>query len=155
MWAIWNSFLGILLRYTGWKSNYQNSHSGLWRFSIFCCLKLLDLVCKELNYHKPCETDTNTWFCVSFDITWCLLCPPVQTIFIIAVCNNQLLDWIENELIWILSFVPGFSSVLPGVIAKLNAVKAKYLKAPSHAMTANPKVTLGKIYQFVCLSLSA
>lgn len=79
----------------------------------------------------------------------------MQTIFIIAVCNNQLLDWIENELIWILSFVPGFSSVLPGVIAKLNAVKAKYLKAPSHAMTANPKVTLGKIYQFVCLSLSA
>ncbi|CAK9329084.1 unnamed protein product [Citrullus colocynthis] len=63
----------------------------------------------------------------------------IQTIFIITVCNNQLLDWIENELIWILSFVPGFSSALPGVIAKLNAVKAKYLKAPSHVMTANPK----------------
>ncbi|KGN48010.1 vacuole membrane protein KMS1 [Cucumis sativus] len=64
----------------------------------------------------------------------------IQTIFIIAVCNNQLLDWIENELIWILSFVPGFSSVLPGLIAKLNAIKAKYLKAPSQAMTTNPKV---------------
>lgn len=70
----------------------------------------------------------------------CLSCP-VQTIFIIAVCNNQLLDWIENELIWILSFVPGFSSVLPELISKLNAIKAKYLKAPSHAAT-NVKVTL-------------
>ncbi|XP_023006134.1 vacuole membrane protein KMS1-like [Cucurbita maxima] len=59
----------------------------------------------------------------------------IQTIFIIAVCNNQLLDWIENELIWILSFVPGFSSVLPELISKLNAIKAKYLKAPSHAAT--------------------
>lgn len=68
-------------------------------------------------------------------ITWCLLCP-VQTIFIIAVCNNQLLDWIENELIWILSFVPGLSSILPELIAKLNAVKAKYLKAPSHVATS-------------------
>ncbi|KAL0550919.1 hypothetical protein IC582_009986 [Cucumis melo] len=64
----------------------------------------------------------------------------IQTIFIIAVCNNQLLDWIENELIWILSFVPGFSSALPGLVAKLNAIKAKYLKAPSHAITTNPKV---------------
>ncbi|XP_038874615.1 vacuole membrane protein KMS1 [Benincasa hispida] len=63
----------------------------------------------------------------------------IQTVFIIAVCNNQLLDWIENELIWILSFVPGFSSILPGLIAKLNAVKAKYLKAPSHVTIANPK----------------
>lgn len=63
----------------------------------------------------------------------------VQTIFIIAVCNNQLLDWIENELLWILSFVPGFSSILPGLVAKLNAVKSKYLKAPSQ-VAANAKV---------------
>ncbi|KAG6593896.1 Vacuole membrane protein KMS1, partial [Cucurbita argyrosperma subsp. sororia] len=62
----------------------------------------------------------------------------IQTIFIIAVCNNQLLDWIENELLWILSFVPGFSSILPGLVAKLNAVKSKYLKAPSQ-VAANAK----------------
>ncbi|XP_023000445.1 vacuole membrane protein KMS1-like [Cucurbita maxima] len=62
----------------------------------------------------------------------------IQTIFIIAVCNNQLLYWIENELLWILSFVPGFSSILPGLVAKLNAVKSKYLKAPSQ-VAANAK----------------
>ncbi|KAG2721775.1 hypothetical protein I3760_02G096800 [Carya illinoinensis] len=54
----------------------------------------------------------------------------IQTVFVISVCNNQLLNWIENELIWLLSLIPGFSSVLPGLVVKLNAVKAKYLTAP-------------------------
>ncbi|KAK7308834.1 hypothetical protein RJT34_05102 [Clitoria ternatea] len=54
----------------------------------------------------------------------------IQTIFIISVCNNQLLDWIENEFIWVLSHIPGFASVLPKVTAKLHAMKDKYLKAP-------------------------
>jgi hypothetical protein len=53
----------------------------------------------------------------------------IQTVFIISVCNNQLLNWIENELIWMLSFIPGFASVLPNLIVKLNAVKDKYMKA--------------------------
>lgn len=53
----------------------------------------------------------------------------IQTAFIISVCNNQLLSWIENELIWILSLIPGFASVLPNLIAKLNAVKDKYMKS--------------------------
>ncbi|MFQ6628240.1 hypothetical protein Gotur_007710 [Gossypium turneri] len=53
----------------------------------------------------------------------------IQTVFIISVCNNQLLDWIENELIWILSFIPGFDSYLPTLTAKLHSVKAKYLAA--------------------------
>ncbi|KAL4642504.1 hypothetical protein ACB092_02G023600 [Castanea dentata] len=57
----------------------------------------------------------------------------IQTVFIIAVCNNQLLNWIENELIWILSFIPGFASVLPNVIAKLNAMRDKYLIASAPA----------------------
>ncbi|CAK9150241.1 unnamed protein product [Ilex paraguariensis] len=51
----------------------------------------------------------------------------IQTVFIISVCNNQLLDWIENELIWVFSLIPGFASVLPTLIAKLHAVKYKYL----------------------------
>ncbi|XP_022864360.1 vacuole membrane protein KMS1-like isoform X2 [Olea europaea var. sylvestris] len=51
----------------------------------------------------------------------------IQTVFIISVCNNQLLDWMENELIWILSFVPGFNSVLPNLITKLHSVKDKYM----------------------------
>ncbi|KAF3570050.1 hypothetical protein F2Q69_00059898 [Brassica cretica] len=54
----------------------------------------------------------------------------IQTIFIICVCNNQLLDWMENELIWILSHVPGLAAVLPGLTAKLHAMKEKYIDAP-------------------------
>ncbi|KAI4317796.1 hypothetical protein L6164_025637 [Bauhinia variegata] len=55
----------------------------------------------------------------------------IQTLFIISVCNNQLLHWIENEFIWVLSLIPGFDSILPSVIAKLHAAKEKYLKASS------------------------
>lgn len=54
----------------------------------------------------------------------------IQTVFIISVCNNQLLNWMENELIWALSFIPGLSSVLTNLITKLNAVRDKYLTAP-------------------------
>ncbi|CAE5956614.1 unnamed protein product [Arabidopsis arenosa] len=53
----------------------------------------------------------------------------IQTVFIICVCNNQLLDWVENELIYILSFVPGFASALPELTAKLRLMKEKYLVA--------------------------
>lgn len=45
----------------------------------------------------------------------------MQTLLIISVCNNQLLNWIENGK---------FASTFPGVIANLHAVKDKYLKAP-------------------------
>ncbi|XP_039066868.1 vacuole membrane protein KMS1-like isoform X2 [Hibiscus syriacus] len=64
----------------------------------------------------------------------------IQTVFIISVCNNQLLEWIENELIWVLSsLVPGFDSYLPTLTAKLNAVKEKYLAAP-HPVPSNIKI---------------
>ncbi|XP_074292232.1 vacuole membrane protein KMS1-like [Silene latifolia] len=53
----------------------------------------------------------------------------IQTVFIISVCNNQLLDWVENELIWVLSHIPGVASVLPKLIAKLHDAKDKYLVA--------------------------
>ncbi|XP_076881075.1 vacuole membrane protein KMS1-like [Bidens hawaiensis] len=54
----------------------------------------------------------------------------IQTVFVISVCNNQLLNWIESELIWTLSFIPGVASVLPGIIAELHLVKNKYMAAP-------------------------
>lgn len=141
----WEFFFATLVGKAIIKTHIQ----VCWRFYILL-LKITWLVLQGAKL-----SDTKSWICVSFVITLFLLCP-VQTIFIIAVCNNQLLDWIENELIWILSFVPGFSSVLPGLIAKLNAIKAKYLKAPSQAMTTNPKVSLEKIYHKLdCLRLSA
>ncbi|XP_058001065.1 vacuole membrane protein KMS1 isoform X1 [Hevea brasiliensis] len=63
----------------------------------------------------------------------------IQTVFIISVCNNQLLDWIENELIWVLSFVPGLDSVLPKLIGKLHAIKEKYM-SPVPPLPSNNKV---------------
>ncbi|KAK4478083.1 hypothetical protein RD792_017348 [Penstemon davidsonii] len=51
----------------------------------------------------------------------------IQTVFIIAVCNNQLLHWIENELLWVLSFIPGFNSMLPNLVSKLHSMKDKYM----------------------------
>ncbi|KAL4588340.1 hypothetical protein LXL04_001224 [Taraxacum kok-saghyz] len=53
----------------------------------------------------------------------------IQTVFIISICNNQLLNWIESELIWTLSFIPGVSSVLPPLVAKLHSIKDKYMAA--------------------------
>ncbi|XP_073128492.1 vacuole membrane protein KMS1-like isoform X2 [Henckelia pumila] len=57
----------------------------------------------------------------------------IQTLLIISVCNNQLLDWIENELIWVLSLVPGFDSILPNIVASLHSMKDKYLATKPHA----------------------
>ncbi|KAI3459380.1 hypothetical protein Pfo_016043 [Paulownia fortunei] len=68
----------------------------------------------------------------------------IQTVFIICVCNNQLLHWIENELIWVLSFVPGFDSILSNLISKLHSMKDKYLATKAH-VPANIK---GKKWEF-------
>ncbi|XP_042452952.1 vacuole membrane protein KMS1-like [Zingiber officinale] len=54
----------------------------------------------------------------------------IQTVFIISLCNNQLLEWLEKELIWALGLIPGLSSVLPNIIAKLRTVQSKYLSSP-------------------------
>jgi len=61
----------------------------------------------------------------------------IQTVFIISVCNNQLLSWIENELIWIFSLIPGFASILPNLIVKLNAAKDKYMNPVASNMKVN------------------
>ncbi|GFP84014.1 vacuole membrane protein kms1 [Phtheirospermum japonicum] len=55
-----------------------------------------------------------------------------STVFIISVCNNQLLHWLENELLWVLSFIPGFSSILPNLISNLHTMKDKYLATKPH-----------------------
>ncbi|KAD4177958.1 hypothetical protein E3N88_26549 [Mikania micrantha] len=69
----------------------------------------------------------------------------IQTVFIISVCNNQLLYWIENELIWMLSFIPGVASTLPNIVAKLHAMKEKYMAAPL-PVTSNIKGGDGRRY---------
>jgi hypothetical protein len=51
----------------------------------------------------------------------------LQTAFIISVCNHQLLDLIENEMIRLLSFVPGLATVLPKLVAKLQIIRNKYM----------------------------
>ncbi|CAA7404140.1 unnamed protein product [Spirodela intermedia] len=51
----------------------------------------------------------------------------IQTIFIISLCNNQLLELLENELIWMLGLIPGFSSLLPNISSSLHQLKEKYL----------------------------
>lgn len=55
----------------------------------------------------------------------------IQTLFIISLCNNQLLYLMEKELIWIFGHIPGFSANLPSVIAKLHTAKEKYLSPPA------------------------
>ncbi|RZC64460.1 hypothetical protein C5167_008159 [Papaver somniferum] len=61
------------------------------------------------------------------------------TAFTIFFCNNQLLEWIENELIWVLGFVPGLSSVLPNLISKLHAAKEKCI-APRAPVSSSDEV---------------
>ncbi|KAJ4824106.1 hypothetical protein Tsubulata_034304 [Turnera subulata] len=51
----------------------------------------------------------------------------IQTAFIISVCNHQLLDLVENELIWLLGFVPGLVDILPNLVLKLQAIRNKYM----------------------------
>ncbi|XVF41923.1 hypothetical protein PTKIN_Ptkin01aG0319700 [Pterospermum kingtungense] len=63
----------------------------------------------------------------------------IQTVFIISVCNYQLLDFIENELIRVLSFVPGVATILPDLIRKLHTIRDKYL-SPSPPVSSNIKV---------------
>ncbi|KAA8548630.1 hypothetical protein F0562_000314 [Nyssa sinensis] len=73
----------------------------------------------------------------------------IQTVFIISVCNNQLLDWIENELIWVFSFIPGFDSALPKLITKLHAMRAKYMATP----TSGPSNIKAKKWDFSFTSI--
>uniref|UniRef100_M8CAG7 Vacuole membrane protein 1 n=1 Tax=Aegilops tauschii TaxID=37682 RepID=M8CAG7_AEGTA len=69
----------------------------------------------------------------------------IQTLFIISLCNNQLLYFMEKELIWIFEHIPGFSATLPSVIAKLHSAKEKYLSPP---VTVSPSQMEDKQWNF-------
>lgn len=43
--------------------------------------------------------------------------------------QNQLLDLIENKLIWVLSFIPGLAATLPNLMSKLHNCGGKYISA--------------------------
>ncbi|KAL1802298.1 hypothetical protein ACET3Z_030947 [Daucus carota] len=43
------------------------------------------------------------------------------------------------ELVWMLSFIPGFASILPSLIAKLHIIKEKYM-ASSAPVSSNIKM---------------
>ncbi|KAI5658808.1 hypothetical protein M9H77_27601 [Catharanthus roseus] len=79
----------------------------------------------------------------------------IQTCFIISVCNNQLLDLVENELLRVLSLVPGVASILPKLIAKLHFVREKYMEAsprvPSNAKVKGWDLSLGSVWNTVVL----
>lgn len=77
----------------------------------------------------------------------------MQTVFVISVCNNQLIDWIENKLIWALGFIPGFDSILPNLSVKLQSIKDKYLaietQAPSNIQVKKWDISLAFIWNTV------
>ncbi|KAK1282344.1 hypothetical protein QJS10_CPB22g01315 [Acorus calamus] len=64
----------------------------------------------------------------------------LQTTFVIALCNNLILQWLENELFWVLGLVPGVSSVMPTVIAKVHMIRENYLLSSD----PSPSYTEGK-----------
>ncbi|KAJ6837567.1 vacuole membrane protein KMS1 [Iris pallida] len=68
----------------------------------------------------------------------------IQTVFIISVCNNSLLELVETDLIWLLGHIPGFSSMLPGIITKLHMAREKYLSASFR----DPALSDGKAKQW-------
>ncbi|KMZ62210.1 hypothetical protein ZOSMA_482G00020 [Zostera marina] len=53
----------------------------------------------------------------------------IQSTFIIILYNNQLLELMENELIWIFNHIPGLSFILPNMIRKLHKIREAYLSA--------------------------
>ncbi|XP_019187894.1 PREDICTED: vacuole membrane protein KMS1-like isoform X2 [Ipomoea nil] len=58
----------------------------------------------------------------------------IQTAFIILLCNNQLLDLVENCI----NLIPGVASILPNIMTKLHVIKQKYL-AVSPPIQSNVK----------------
>ncbi|MCD7453759.1 meiotic spindle pole body protein Kms1 [Datura stramonium] len=76
----------------------------------------------------------------------------IQTAFIISVCNNQLLDLIENQLVRVLGFVPGVASFLPNIISKLQIAREKYMAASPPVSSVKAKkwdLSLGSVWNTV------
>nr|GLL41758.1 vacuole membrane protein KMS1-like isoform X1 [Ipomoea trifida] len=73
----------------------------------------------------------------------------MQTVFVILVCNNQLLEWSENELMWVRSSVPGVDSILSKLVAKLHSMKDRYMTTKLHASSNNVK---GRQWEYYSLA---
>ncbi|GAB4835826.1 meiotic spindle pole body protein Kms1 [Ancistrocladus abbreviatus] len=76
----------------------------------------------------------------------------IQTILIISVCNNQLLGFIENQLIWVLSFIPGLGSILPKLLNRIHTLKDGYmapLPVPPDVKVRKWNFTFGSIWNTV------
>ncbi|XP_049414259.1 vacuole membrane protein KMS1-like isoform X3 [Solanum stenotomum] len=76
----------------------------------------------------------------------------IQTAFIISVCNNQLLDLIENQLVRVLGLIPGVASFLPNIISKLHIAREKYMAASPPVSSAKAKkwdLSLGSVWNTV------
>nr|GMD72581.1 vacuole membrane protein KMS1 [Ipomoea batatas] len=73
----------------------------------------------------------------------------MQTVFVILVCNNQLLEWSENELMWVRSSIPGVDSILSKLVAKLHSMKDRYMTTKLHASSNNVK---GRHWEYYSLA---
>ncbi|KAJ8572898.1 hypothetical protein K7X08_009409 [Anisodus acutangulus] len=75
----------------------------------------------------------------------------IQTAFIISLCNNQLLDLIENQLVRVLGLIPGVASFLPNIISKLHVARAKYMAASPPVPSKGKKwdLSLGSVWNTV------
>ncbi|KAJ3674638.1 hypothetical protein LUZ60_005254 [Juncus effusus] len=71
----------------------------------------------------------------------------IQTVFIIALINNQLLELVENRLIWAFGHIPFLANILPSMINKLHSVKEKYLSSPGPS-PINSSPVKGKKWRF-------
>ncbi|KMZ74366.1 putative Vacuole membrane protein [Zostera marina] len=83
----------------------------------------------------------------------------IQSTFIIILCNNQLLELMENELIWIFNHIPGLSFILLNMIRKLHKIREAYLSAQVlnvlHVKDDKWKMSLNLIWNTVlCLMLT-
>ncbi|KAK6804960.1 hypothetical protein RDI58_002744 [Solanum bulbocastanum] len=76
----------------------------------------------------------------------------IQTAFIISVCNNQLLDLIENQLVRVLGLIPGVASFVPNIISKLHIAREKYMAASPPVSSVKAKkwdLSLGSVWNSV------
>ncbi|XP_019265317.1 PREDICTED: vacuole membrane protein KMS1-like isoform X2 [Nicotiana attenuata] len=76
----------------------------------------------------------------------------IQTAFIISVCNNQLLDLIENQLVRVLGLIPGVASLMPNIISKLHVAREKYMAASPPVSNVKAKkwdFSLGSVWNTV------
>ncbi|KAM0898670.1 hypothetical protein ACQ4PT_021825 [Festuca glaucescens] len=61
----------------------------------------------------------------------------MQTTLVITLCNNQLLELVEEKFVWLFSNFPGVSSILPSLVAKLKTAKDKLLIASVAASSSS------------------